>query len=66
MGKLSESGFPGFKDLQDVVLIFFVWCLGVVICLNQDLQDYRIFRIIGCTGCKCFIVYETYRFEDDI
>jgi hypothetical protein len=31
---LSESGFPGFKDVQDRIFR-----------LNQDFQDLRIFRI---------------------
>jgi hypothetical protein len=51
---LSESGFLGLWDFRDVVDIFFVWCLGVVICQNQDIwllsevevQDLRIYRIL--------------------
>ena len=33
---LSESGYPGFEDLQDF-------------CLNQDVQDFRIYRIFSGT-----------------
>ena len=51
---LSESGFLGLWDFRDVVDIFFVWCLGVVICQNQDIwllsevevQDLRIYRML--------------------
>jgi len=42
---LSESGFPGLKDVQDVIEWFLVgswWFLFVWI---------RISRIKGCTGC---------------
>ena len=38
---LSESGFPGFEDLQDGNLD--VVCGD---CLNQDFQDLRIFRMV--------------------
>ena len=45
---LSESGFTGFKDLQDsmkyFVCIHSVYSL-ILFCLNQDLQDLRIYRI---------------------
>ena len=43
---LVISGFLGLWDFRDVVDIFFVWCLGVVICQNQDFQDYRIFGML--------------------
>jgi hypothetical protein len=39
-GHLSESGFTGFWDFQD----FLRWQLGGI-CLNQDLQDFRICRM---------------------
>ena len=32
--KWFESGFPGFEDLQDRIF-----------CLNQDIQDLRIYKI---------------------
>jgi hypothetical protein len=34
---LSESGCPGFEDLQDCYWLF---------CQNQDVQDLRIYRML--------------------
>jgi hypothetical protein len=43
---LSESGYPGFEDLQDFFDDFNNFDWGEIgICLNQDIQDLRIYRI---------------------
>ncbi len=38
---LSESGCPGFEDVQDVVDELFLGDESCV-CLNQDIQDFRM------------------------
>ena len=51
---LSESGYPGFEDVQDCDLfvnvgrIFFSIIGKFLFCLNQDIQDLRMYRIVIC------------------
>jgi hypothetical protein len=54
---LSESGCPGFKDVQDVIVRFSLvpwlcwgmfagfWMTTIIFCQNQDVQDLRINRM---------------------
>jgi hypothetical protein len=42
---LSESGCPGFEDVQDVFSYSSTF-LEVAFCLNQDVQDLRIYRMV--------------------
>ncbi|MFM6152759.1 MAG: hypothetical protein ACKPE3_07115 [Sphaerospermopsis kisseleviana] len=49
---MSESGYPGFEDFQDFdfsgnsdrTLAFLARC--VFYCLNQDVQDLRMYRML--------------------
>jgi hypothetical protein len=41
---LSESGCTGFEDVQDEFLIF-IYISEIAFCLNQDVQDLRIYRM---------------------
>ena len=57
---LSESGYPRFKDVQDGDFVVFFRLkkssafirvhLRSIICLNQDVQDLRIYRMLVCVG----------------
>ncbi|MFM2064410.1 MAG: hypothetical protein RLZZ507_4081 [Cyanobacteriota bacterium] len=41
---MSESGCPGFEDVQDVIYRLFIGaeCCN---CQNQDVQDLRMYRM---------------------
>jgi hypothetical protein len=62
---LSESGCPGFEDLWltprfaiRMLLDNFWWGVGDFICLNQDVQDLRIYglRHASLSGC-CWMIF---------